>query len=469
MSRHGLMRAVAAVGMCGGLWAVAVEARAPQLIVGGSGGGFGPPTLACEIGRSAIGLNPDGSVICSTVTTAIGTTNGDGWIHYYYLTSGPSIAVGADGRPVVVYAGTSGKNVLRCGNRSCLNGNTLAAAEPVATGASTGDYYPSVLLDASGNPTFARVSLSSGALEFVRCLTVSCTAATTLRTVRYDETYLYTYLFPSLARRAGGLPVIAYQAYWEWAYPNAEPLPSNRLILTYCDDAACGTMRHYTMTVTGQQGYTPDLKIGADGAPLIVHGTDAGLKVTHCQSPGCFTAGFGSPESVLLTGPFARAGHENDAWKFAPALAIGADKLPIISYRAPARDHHGILRVTHCGSDDCKTGNTTVDITTPDGPGNTAVPQLGRHTSIAIGVDGLPVIAHDDEATGWLKVTHCATIDCAAHTTTAVVDRAPGTASPAVAIGTDGTPVIAYISDDPSGTSGQILKIAKCAWLTCVG
>ncbi|MCC6990767.1 MAG: hypothetical protein IT181_17300 [Acidobacteria bacterium] len=471
MLRFGLIRAVATVGLCAALWAAAIEARAPQLIIGGVVGGSGTSTFACELGRSAIGTNLDGSTICSTVTTAIGPTKEDGWVHYYNMTSGPSIVVGADGRPVVVYAGAFGKNVLRCGNRSCLSGNTQAAAESDAADVVTPDYYPSALLDASGHPTFARVHLYSGALEFIHCLSVTCTAATTKRTIRYDDSATYTYLFPSLARGPNGLPIIAYQAFYEWASStvSSELRPPNRLILTYCDDTACSSMRHYTMTVVGDQGYAADLKIGVDGAPLIVHGTDAGLKVTHCQSPGCFTSGVLPPESVLLTGPFALAPHENDAWRFAPALAIGADKLPIISYRAPNRAHRGMLRVTHCGSADCKTGNTTVDITAPTGPGGALAPQLGRHTSIAIGADGLPVIAHDDEVTGSLKVTHCATVTCVGHTTTAVVDSAPGTAAPAVAIGTDGTPVIAYISDDPAGSSGQILKIAKCARLTCVG
>jgi hypothetical protein len=85
------------------------------------------------------------------------------------------------------------------------------------------------------------------------------------------------------------------------------------------------------------------------------------------------------------------------------SIAIGADGRPVISHR----DFTALaLRVTHCGNAACTAGNVS---TTVDDPANGTV---GADTSIAIGVDGLPVISHRDDTAGALRVTKCATQGC---------------------------------------------------------
>ena len=61
--------------------------------------------------------------------------------------------------------------------------------------------------------------------------------------------------------------------------------------------------------------------------------------------------------------------------------------------------------MTHCGNALCSDGNVS---TTVDDPVNT----VGRHSSIAIGTDGLPVISYQDQTARALRVIKCGTRTC---------------------------------------------------------
>jgi uncharacterized repeat protein (TIGR01451 family) len=87
---------------------------------------------------------------------------------------------------------------------------------------------------------------------------------------------------------------------------------------------------------------------------------------------------------------------------------------------------------------------------------------VGKHSSIAFGADGLPLIAYYDATNGDLKVAHCSTVDCTA-STRAVIDSAGDVGSePALAVGADGLAVVAY-RDAVTGA----VKVARCSELSC--
>jgi len=90
------------------------------------------------------------------------------------------------------------------------------------------------------------------------------------------------------------------------------------------------------------------------------------------------------------------------------SIAIGADGLPVIAYFA-----NGIfdLKVAKCANAACTAGTST--LSTVDLPGS-----LGLHSSIAVGADGLPVIAYYNGANNDLRVAKCTNTACSGGTST---------------------------------------------------
>ncbi len=136
------------------------------------------------------------------------------------------------------------------------------------------------------------------------------------------------------------------------------------------------------------------------------------------------------------------------------SVAIGADGLPVIAY---LEDGNADLRVAKCTNVSC-TGAAT--ITTVEAAG-----AVGYFPSIAISTDGNPVIAYLDAGNNDLKVAKCTNPACTGSATITTLD-ALGVVGyyTSLAVGTDGNPVIAYYD-----VTNLNLKVAKCANSACTG
>jgi predicted regulator of Ras-like GTPase activity (Roadblock/LC7/MglB family) len=147
------------------------------------------------------------------------------------------------------------------------------------------------------------------------------------------------------------------------------------------------------------------------------------------------------------------------------SMTIGADGLPIISYYDNTLE---ALRVAHCNDLACA-GQKTVTIV--DDSGN-----LGGYSSIAIGIDGLPIISYWDTTVDLvnnirreaLKVAHCNDVACAGQDETLSFVDDPDNDNvglyTSIAIGADGLPIISYVD----ATAGS-LRVAKCNDVACTG
>lgn len=138
------------------------------------------------------------------------------------------------------------------------------------------------------------------------------------------------------------------------------------------------------------------------------------------------------------------------------SIAIGTDGAPVIGYYDATAF---ALKVAKCANAAC-TGSAT--ITTVDDPAN----NVGQFTSIAIGTDGLPVVAYHDVTAGTLKVAKCANAACTGVATITTVDDPANNVGQgtSIAVPADGLPVISY-ADVTAGA----LKVAKCANPACTG
>ena len=312
---------------------------------------------------------------------------------------------------------------------------TSVAANALTTVDSTGNVgqYASIAIGTDGLPVIAHYDLINGDLKVAKCANAACTGASTLSTV---DSVGDVGSYASIAIGADGLPVISYY--------DASNLD---LKVAKCTDAPCttGTSTISIVESDGNVGLHTSIAIGADGLPVVAYydATNTDLKVAKCVDATC-TTGTITPSTVdssVIVGAHT-------------SIAIGADGFPMIAYQdINAAD----LKVAKCANAAC-TGVSTR--TTVDAMGN-----VGLNTSIAIGVDGLPVISYYDSTNQDLKVAKCANAACSGVSTLSTVDAAGIVGLPSsIAIGADGLPVIAYYD----GTNRD-LKVAKCANAACSG
>jgi len=130
------------------------------------------------------------------------------------------------------------------------------------------------------------------------------------------------------------------------------------------------------------------------------------------------------------------------------SIAIGVDGLPLISYH----DFHK-LKVAHCANIAC----TSAAITTLEEC------QCEFFTAVTIGADGLGLIALTGSSVGHLQVAHCADIACSSATMSTLGDPdhfAFDIAS--ITVGADGLGLIGFI--DPKGL---LAKVAHCENADC--
>ncbi|MDO8715493.1 MAG: hypothetical protein Q7J73_01610, partial [Dehalococcoidales bacterium] len=203
-------------------------------------------------------------------------------------------------------------------------------------------------------------------------------------------------------------------------------------------------------TAADSGGYT-SIAIGADGLPIVSYYdiTNENLNIAKCNTAPCTAANQWStttPDSTGTVGIYT-------------SIAIGTDGLPIVSYYDGGSN--GNLNIAKCNTEPCTTA-TNWSTTTPD-----SISTVGLHTSIAIGIDGLPIVSYYDNSNGNLNIAKCNTAPCtAANQWSTTTPDSTGTVGlyTSMAIGRDGFPIISY-----QDVTNAAMKIAKCNDMACSG
>ena len=358
-----------------------------------------------------------------TITVAITITTVDSG---RFVGENPSIAIGADGFPVIsYYDSTNGDLIMaHCGDVTCTSNNTLTIVDSVGF---VGE-NPSIAIGVDdGLPVISYYDSTNGDLKVAHCGKPDCSSGNTLTTVDSTGSVGEN---SSIAIGADKLPVISYYDF-----------TNGNLKVIHCGNVDCSSGNDLTTVVSnGSVGVNFSLAIGGDGLPVISYydKVSSALKVAHCGNADC-TSG-----NTLTFMHSAGVVGENSS------IAIGGNGFPVISYVDFTLD---ILNVAHCGNETCTSKTlTTVDST-------------GENPSIAIGVDdGLPVISYYDFTNGVLKVAHCGNATCTSGNTLTVVDSEGNVGFfSSIAIGSDGFPVITYLDV----TNGSNLKVAHCGNVQC--
>jgi len=297
---------------------------------------------------------------------------------------------------------------------------------------STGDVgrYTSITIGLDGNPIISYWDLTNGSLKVAACDNPTCTTAT----VSTIDSVTNNGAGTSIAIGADGNPIISY-------IDNG----NTWLRVAACTNPTCDTTISAATTSTidsvGVGSFRTSIAIGIDGNPVISYydATNTNLKVAVCDEPTCSTA----TKSTIDNG--------GDVG-FSSSIVIGIQGLPVISYYDTT---NGDLKVAVCDEPMCSTASkSTIVVSSGD---------VGPDSSIAIGIDGNPIIGYLDFTNGDLKVAVCPNSYCILMPlpTLSTVDTTGSVGwFPSIAIGANGVPIISYYDL----TNGD-LKVASAWWL----
>lgn len=329
------------------------------------------------------------------------------------------IAIGADGNPVLIHGGHP-VMLVRCNDRLCA-GNNESSQEINGTFCGSGARGEAALaINADGNPIVSQRNggcVSDGILNIAVCKDPSC-AAPDEGGPNYDVDG--TGRFNSIAIGTDGNPVVSYY-----------DLPNGDLKVLRCNDRLCDGTDDTTNIVAsaGDVGQHTSLAIGKNGNPVIAYYdvTNHDLKVARCNDKACA----GGDETI------STVDSADDVGEFA-SLAIGADGNPVIAYY---KRSSGDLKVAKCNDPACAGGNEKRSTVASEG-------DVGQWASIGIGLDGRPAVAFYDAtpAAQDLRIARCNDAACAGgNERIATLDGAGSAGQYAsLAIGVDGLPLVAY-------------------------
>ena len=330
---------------------------------------------------------------------------------------------------------------LVAGLATATGGNSIASPDTF------GDVgvFPSLALDASGNPVVSYFDHSNGGLKVLHCGNANCTAGNSV--ARPDTADYFGFGGTSLALDGSGNPVVSYY----------DDLNLDLKVL-HCGDANCTSGNSFTSPDTaGDVGLFPSLALDASGNPVVSYadGTNGDLKVLHCNDPNCS----GGDESITALDTIGNVKFQSSS------LALDGSGNPVVSYYdGTNRD----LKVLHCGDANCTSGNS---ITSPDTAGD-----VGRFPSLALDASDNPVVSYVAFANGDLKVLHCNDPNCSGGDESITAPDRLGEVEGYTSVALDGAgnPVVSYYDcgqldvDLVTCTTGD-LKVLHCKDPDCTG
>lgn len=353
----------------------------------------------------------------------------------------PSIAIGADGLPLIAYETDSGGlRLAKCYDAGCVDGSLVDINNP-PTGATSGRYN-SLAIGPDGNPAIAFYDTVDVALKLVKCSSPNCGGGgAEFRTIDPGP---YVSVDIALAFGPDGRAVFAYQDSSQQA-----------LMLARCQNTGCGNVDIEVLAPLAggvHHGEHAALAIGENGAPVVSgrlwSGLDTALDFIVCADTPCI----GPPAQL-----FGGIGQPLDN----PAMALTPDFRPVFSYHGETADS---LMFGWCETPEC-TGTRHFHSLDDGSLG------AGAYSAIGVRADGRPVVAYQKSVTiaggaAALYVVECDDSNCATRQQLPI-DQRPGQVTgvdPAIAIAADGGVLIAYY-DASTGS----LKFARCSAQGCEG
>jgi len=276
----------------------------------------------------------------------------------------PSILLDASGNPVISYYTTvfDKLKVLHCNDPNCATGgDTIATPDP---GTFLLESPTSLALDAAGNPVVAYTPPYE--LRVLHCNDPLCVGL--IESITTHDIYVGA---PSIALDASGYPVIAYYK------TNGVIWTTGTMKVMHCNDADCAPGNNETTaTPDAGPGITPSLRLDASGRPVIAYDTGSttnDLKVMHCNDVNCA----GMNETIMTPDSVGDVGGE-------PSLLLDGGN-PLVSYRD---ETNGSLKLLRCNDANCALGGDAM-------VSLDSASDSGEKSALALDASGHPVVTYD--------------------------------------------------------------------------
>lgn len=340
-----------------------------------------------------------------------------------------SLAVPSDGLPVMSYwDNTAGAlKVAKCVDAACRGTPTITVVDDEGNLGR----YTSIAIGADGLPIISYVDQPQAILRVAKCLDAACTSTTRTTIIDLAGSSLFN---TAIAVPSDGLPVIGFNA-------------NNALRVAKCSNAACTSSLMVIADSDFGAGEDVSIAIGADDLPVFSYRLAGALRVLKCGLADCS----GTNTLTNADDPANDVGYDS-------AIAVSNNGFPLVAYRDITA---GGLKYIRCGNAACSSGNNIVTIPTPAG---NAVYTI----DLVVGPDGMPVISYYQDGDQALRIIRCATLRCEFGLTTSTIEGAKSQlifgGSHALALGQDGLPVVAYGAFS-AGTNS--VKFAKCGSRSC--
>ena len=283
-----------------------------------------------------------------------------------------------------------------------------------------GNFGISLAVDSASRPFVAYYDATNTALKVAVCEAAGSCNAPVVSTVDGVDGAASADSVGAYAAVAFGTDEKAMISYWD--------MTNNDLKVAHCDNADCTTVFASSIYEfpgnhdddSGSVLYYPTaIAFGADGHGLVAFcgcarnaacdAAERKLVVAHCDDDGLCTTATASDvdTTAVAAGSPAFAGRH-------PSLAIGADDMPLVAYTARTGGAHPRfqLKVAHCADAAC----TTATLSVVDTSAGSATSEAFAHTSVAVGLDNLAVVAYYDGGASDLAVAHCENAACSAST-----------------------------------------------------
>ncbi|MCC7172563.1 MAG: YncE family protein [Planctomycetes bacterium] len=299
-----------------------------------------------------------GDLACSSTNTSKKLTTPE--MNTAWSISGGRIAVGPDGNPVIAYASDPtctfcthyryNATVTSCGDSICAS----STYKHVPSWSTSSDIDPEISIGADGRPVLALFDGASGSLSIAKCGDARCESVSTAIPIEAGPGLVDRH---SLALQADGSAVVAYGYSSNLPYA---PARETRIVRCGAGDCEDG----YTMNVLAHGSVPLQIVSGNDGLPIVLlRSYDGGSgKVAKCGDLGCGSASTTTALGIPLT---------------SASMVVPGDGKPLVAFNETA----GIdLAVAKCDAAACQ------------GPDAVSSPgQSGEPLAVITSIDGATV------------------------------------------------------------------------------